>query len=219
MTFSAEWLRLRQLWSVVGVCVLVAVAADGEERPQGLSIRLAPGQVIVSGVPGGHPVIAFGIGIGRHGHAALLRRDVQTGADDDGNGSVDFSVRDLPSRSVWVAVDATSGAYVLATPSGELPGPLELPVDAWRGNHAFLDVATRWVEVLVVRPGVGAWTLRSADGGSNDADAVSDEKIRLRLDRMERLLGGDRGPDHALPKDIIVLVDPQTLNTFVSVAQ
>lgn len=194
-------------------------AVRAADSPSGLTITFGDGQVIVAGVDDRAEIIVFGIAIGRHGHSAMLRREVRTATDDDGDGQVTFEIRDIPVRSVWVVVDAKSGSHTVATPSGEAPGILNLPDDVWRGNHAHVDVARSWAEVLVVRPGVGAWTLRSAAGGSNDFDAIADRKIRLRLDRMERLTGTDKGPSHALPKDLIVLVDPQTLDTFVSEAK
>lgn len=203
------------------ILLSLASAAQADEEPRGLTLTFGPGTVNVEGVDGRHEIIAFGIGIGSHGHAAILRREVKTAVDDDGDGRFTFNVRDIPARSVWIVVDTMSGDYTIATPSGEAPGVLSFPVEGWRENYAHVDITRRYLEILVVRPGshAGAWTLRSADGGSNDSDGVSDRKVRLRLDRMERLIGEDQGPAHAIQKDLLFAIDPQTLDMFVSEAK
>ena len=207
--------------AILASLVLLPLSATAEDKPRTLTISFGPSAVTVSGVESQHQVIAFGIGIGTHGHAALLRRDIKTAADNDGDGTVTFSIRNLPTRSVWIAVDANSGLYTVATPSGEPLGTLSLPANIWRGDQAQVDITTKYVEALVVRPGPhpGAWALRSADGGSNDADGVSDRKVRIRLEKMEKVLGEDKGPPHAIPKDLLFAVDPQTLDLFVSEAK
>lgn len=198
----------------IGCCV--AAAADDK---RGMTIIFGSGNLTVTGLQARHEVIAFGIGIDSHGHSALLRREVETASDDDGNGIVTIEVRAMPHRSVWVVVDTNSGEFVIATPSGEAPGSLNLSVDAWRANKPHVDIGRKYAEVLVVRPGGGAWTLRTADGGSNDFDGLSDRKIRLRLEQMQKLIGRDNGPPHSIPRDLIVMIDPQTLDTFVSEAR
>jgi len=185
-----------------------------------LSIAFGNDQVSVSGASRNHEVILFGIGIGQHGRASLLTREAQALADDDGDGRVEFAVRHLPQRSVWVAVDLEDGAYTIRTPDGAPPRTLVLPVNAWRSNREHVDVSRPWLEVLLVRRRVGAWTLRMADGGANDADQRHDGVAHLRLDRMERLAGEDtKGPRFAVPKDLMVMVDPHTLECFVSEAE
>lgn len=194
-------------------------SAAADEKPFGMTLTFGPRAVTVDGVEGTHPIVTIGIGIGSHGYAALLRREVHTAVDEDGDGRVVFEVRDVPARSVWVTVDGSSGRYVIATPSGEAPGVLSVPADAWRSSHDHADLPGTYLELLVVRPGAGAWTLRTADGGANDSDGVSDRKVRLRPDRMEKLIGEDQGPAQALPKDLLVAIDPQTLEVFVSEAR
>lgn len=212
------------MWlAAISLAILLSLAspARADEEPRGLTLTFGPGVLNVAGIDGRHEIIAFGIGIGSHGHAALLRREVKTAIDDDGDGRLTFNVRDIPARSVWIAVDPRSGDYTIATPSGEAPGVLSFPAEGWRGSLANVEITRAYLEVLVVRPGphAGAWTLRSADGGSNDSDGVSDRKVRIRLDRMERLIGEDNGPAHAIPNDLLFAIDPQTLDMFVREAK
>jgi hypothetical protein len=210
--------------AAISSAILLSLASAGQadEEPRRLTLTFGPDLLSVAGIEGRPEIIAFGIGIGSHGHAALLRREVKTAIDDDGDGTVTFNVRKIPTRSVWIVVDTLSGDYTIATPSREAPGVLSFPDEGWRGDQAHVEIERTYLEVLVVRPGphAGAWTLRSADGGSNDSDGVSDRKIRVRLDRMERLIGAeDQGPAYAIPKDLLFVVDPQTLDLFASEAK
>jgi hypothetical protein len=178
-----------------------------------------PREITVAGIAGRHQVVVFGIGIGRHGGSPLLTREVKPLTDDDGDGQVTVTVHQIPPQSVWVIVDVETGEYVVTTPAGASPTSLDLPAGAWRGNQAHVNVGRRYLETLVVRPGVGAWALSLAEGGSNDGDGLNNGVSRLRLDRMAKLIGEEEGPSSAMAKDLIVMVDPQTLDTFVSEAQ
>jgi hypothetical protein len=77
------------------------------------------------------------------------------------------------------------------------------------------------LEVLLVRPGVGAWTLRVADGGANDGDGILNMNLRTTLERMERLYGADPVPHPARVqvKDLLILIDPHRLDYFVKEAK
>lgn len=211
----------RHAGEVFAGLVILSLALTGRaaERPSGMTLTFGTGQVTVGGVVGRHQVIAFGIGIGVRGYTPLLTRNVKASRDDDGDGIIAFPARSLTPRSVWAAVDFETGDYVVGTPTGEMPRPLNFPADSWRGNRVDLDIHRAYLEVLVVRRRVGAWTLRAADGGSNDADATSNAVLKLRLDKMEKLIGEEKGPPFAVAKDLIIVVDPQNLDTFVSEAR
>lgn len=222
MNVDLSWRRVIGEWPTLIVAVILlslAPRSAADEKPAALSLTFSSDTVTVANVDGKNEIIAFGIGIGRHGYAALLRHDVQAAVDEDGDGRVSFAVRDIPARSVWIAVDARSGEYVVATPTGELPRPLIVPSNSWRANLADLEIAASYLEVLLVRPGSGAWILRSADGGIHDADGLPDRKIRVRLDRMQKILGEEKGPPHAVPRDLLFAIDPQSLELFVSEAR
>jgi hypothetical protein len=184
-----------------------------------MTITFSASEVVVDGVTGGHPVFVFGIGIGSHGRSALLTRYVQTLTDDDEDGQISVYYRGLPQRSVWVVVDSVTGEYVVETPSGNAPSVLSVAGDAWRGDRVSIDVDRAYLEVLVVRPGVGAWTLRTADGGANDSDGLSNAVATLSLAGMQQLAGEENDPGAVISGDVIVMIDPQNLDTFVSEAE
>lgn len=199
---------------------MVAFGAHADNSKQRtLNVSFTPATVVVTSEERSHQFVLFAIGIGSHGRAALLTREVLTETDTDGDGVITFTPRRIPRRSVWVAVDVENGAYGIASPSGELPSPLPVGDEAWRGGRTDLEVARRYLEVLLVRPRVGAWTKRATDGGPQDDDGRYNGTSRLRLEKMDRLLGDSGGPPFAAPKDLLVVVDPQSLQYFVREAR
>lgn len=189
-----------------------AASSDAAE----LTVTLDGGAVAVRGVAAGREVILFGIGIGTHGRAVLLTRDLAPLRDDDGDGEIRYVPRLRSFRSVWIAVDAATGQYAMATHDGA-PAPA-LHVARVTAGAAEMDVRGAYLEALLVRPGAGAWSLRLADGGAHDADGASNRTMRLRADRM-RTLGADAPPDSLAAGDLVVLVDPESLGLHVSEVQ
>ena len=210
--------RLR-LFLVAIFMVPIALSARADKPASTVKLTFATENVTVSGVRARSTVVLFGIGIGSHGRLALLTREVQSQTDSDNDGTVAFAVRQVPERSVWVAVELESGDYAIQTAGGEKPGELAMPDQAWRGGIPHLDLPRDYVEILVVRPGVAAWALRTADGGSNDADGAHNGILRLGLSRLEPVTGELKGPPFTVPRDLLVAIDPHTLDTFVSEAR
>lgn len=215
MTYDFGCARIRAV--AAGMICLLALTAGAQDR-SGMTLTLGSDEITVTGVPRGGRLVAFGIGIDQYDHGGLLTRYVKLLSDDDGDGIITFRPRPLSRRAVWLAIDVDSGEHVLATPKGVVPAGLDVR-GAWRGGRSDFEVSSDSLEALVVRPGVGAWTLQMGDGGPNDADRLPDGILTLRLDRMERLAGEEKGPPFVLPRDVIVVIHPRTLRTFVSEAQ
>jgi hypothetical protein len=210
--------RVRSVFA--SIILLTCAFTAAADSPAGkLTLTFGAGEVAIAGIDGPHQVVVFGIGIGRHGYRPLLTREVKPLTDDDGDGKATLTVHQTPTRSVWVVVDVETGEYVVTTPAGSFPTALALAAGEWRGNQAHVDVRRRYLEALVVRPGVGAWALRLTEGGSNDGDGLNNGLTRLRLDRMDKVIGEEKGPSFVIPKDLVVIVDPLTLDTFISEAR
>jgi len=192
-----------------------AVAGDSSERR--LSLTFTPDTVVVSGGGRSHEIVLLGIGISRFGRAPLLTRELLTQSGIDGD--VTFTPRQIPERSIWIAVDVNDGSHGMATPSGAAPPALQVGDNEWRGGRADVDIAREYLEVLLVRPGTGAWALRASEGGSKDADGRHDGVLKLRLANMERIAGEAGGPPVATPRDLLIAVDPQTLQYFIREAR
>ncbi|HEY0553789.1 MAG TPA: hypothetical protein VGG20_05945 [Thermoanaerobaculia bacterium] len=150
--------------------------------------------------------------------ATLVRRS-QVLTDDDGDGTVRLDLgKEVPLRSVWVVVDFATGQVAVAAPEGF---PLRLV--SWQGQGIErgasrsdrVEDARTFAEVLLVRPGVGAWQLTVGDGSSSDDDGAADGRIAAALDRMAPVAGTTPPPVRFDPKDVVVLIDPNRMELTV----
>jgi hypothetical protein len=141
--------------------------------------------------------------------------------DDDRDGVIRFTpTTDIPLRSVWVAVDETTGQ----TASGAPPGfPLLLsPIgpDGFRkdagGEIASLAVDLPRLVLLLVTPGKGAWLLIGFDGEATDRDGQSNGRIQLSFEDAKTIDGKDNAPKHIKKDDVVVAIDPGHLDVFVT---
>jgi hypothetical protein len=179
-----------------------------------LSLQFSPRTLSASGATPRSIVVIFGISYGltatdpplqfRSRHAELL-------IDDDGDGVVTLTFeRDIPTFAAWVAVDVQTGRWVAQGSPGYEPGVLALQ-DLVRADNAgqLRKVTAKLpeIELLVVRPGNGAWALGAAKRSRLD-EGGRGEPLRLDVSRA-KALGGSAAPLHALrPGDIVAVIDP-----------
>jgi len=115
---------------------------------------------------------------------------------------------------MWVAVDLATGDFDAGAPSD-----FRLHRGNWRGRgidhrrdgRDQIEDARPFAEVLVVRPGVGAWTLRLGDGSPADADGAADGRLAAAFDSLEPLAGSPPPPARFAPGDTILLFDPNEM--------
>lgn len=202
-------------WVAAAIFAFLIASAAGAQKPSEMALAFTAEEVTLTGVPRGGTVILFGIGVEWFNHAPSLTRHAEAVSDNDGDGTVIVRPALMPERAVWVAINLQTGNYTIGAPDNSQPAPLELAEGAWASDGALVEVRREYMEALVVRPGVGAWAARLGDGGAYDADGRPDGRVILRLDRMDRLDGEQKGPPVAIRKDLLVLIDPHSLQTFV----
>jgi hypothetical protein len=135
--------------------------------------------------------------------------------DDDGDGRVSLPLGGpVALHSTWAAVDLAGGGFDAAAPEG-----FRLKKVSFRGRglgkrpdgrDSVLD-ARGLAEILVVRPGVGAWALRLGDGGPGDEDGTANGRLEAALDRMTPLPGSPAAPQSFQKDDVVLLLDPNLL--------
>jgi hypothetical protein len=192
---------------------LAVLPASGQ-----LTIDLEENAVVAKGVTPGGSVVWFGIARERFDWTTRvsLWQDASATADGAGQAVLDLG-RDVPVKSLWVVVDVATGAFAALSPT-DYPWLTEAPFPS-QGALFASDRATllslrderEELEVLVVRPKVGAWraTLRHDDPGSEADTGVT-------LTASDLIPWGQ--PRAALarlgPGDLIVAIDPNRLEYF-----
>jgi hypothetical protein len=143
--------------------------------------------------------------------------------DTDGDGSIRYlPPRGVAFSSIWVVVELSSGAVVIAAPDGFRP--LEMTQrGAGRGKAieaiaATIDVGRDEVSILIVRPGSAAWSLTARDGSPEDRDNRANGRLRLDLSKLRGLTGTAGDPPHALQKgDVVAVLDAESMEYSVTV--
>ncbi|MDP9122189.1 MAG: hypothetical protein M3O15_12640 [Acidobacteriota bacterium] len=163
---------------LLSILLLLPPALAAATTPSSPSITFENAAAVASGFPAGGQVAWFSMARELQEYAATLvrRQDVLT-ADSAGMSRFQLD-RPVAGQSVWVAVDMTSGAYAVATPTGFPLRQIPLPVGAWKpqaGGAADQVQDTReYLEALLVRPGQGVWGITVGAGGKSDEGGTGD---------------------------------------------
>jgi hypothetical protein len=171
--------------------------------------------VVVSGVTPQGQVVWFSLAKQIEGYMAhfVTRRDLL--ADTDGDGVVRFELdRTVPLQSIWVAVDLASGEAVVGTPEGYPLRDASEPPGHGRGEPGRPDWVTtgrQMLELLVVRPGQGAWTASLLDGGGDDDDHGADGRLTASLARLHAVGASPAPPERFQGKDLVFALDPDRM--------
>jgi len=194
--------------------VLASLTAGAEPK-----IEPVPGGLRASGITAGGDAVWFGETIDTFALTRRLTRHVAIAHDEDRDGVVTF---DLPSISPFfliVAVDATTGEYGTYHGSAGPPREFDLLGNNWRSGLENFDLNADFLEILLVRPEGGAWTMRAAEGGHRDGDRAMNGRFRLVVNDMQPLTEGLQKPGGVRPRDVLVLIDPQTLDLAIRPAK
>ena len=80
------------------------------------------------------------------------------------------------------------------------------------GRPDWIEDDRGFVEILLVRPGQGAWGATVGDGGEADDDGIYDGRLTASLDRL-RAVGASPAvaPERFSPRDVVVVIDPNRM--------
>lgn len=178
--------------------------------------------VVVSAAPGAR-VALFGVG---RLSGTPLPAQVRFAEllDIDGLGAARYeSAYGVPTWSVWAAVDLASGEVAVAAPAGGELRWREVPRRALRAELDGLDETRRFLELLLVRPESApgasdgaAWSRGFGDGGEGDDDGATDGKVRVAPWLLDPLGDAPAAPSRFAPGDVLVAVDPDTLEAWTA---
>lgn len=134
----------------------------------------------------------------------------------DAAGRVQFTLPRVPSTSIWLAVDLTSGVHALATPPRYGTRPRSSPtVSLAHGAEAvLLDLpsAVTWL----IRPGAGAWVVRSGRGGRNDDNPHKSEGMKVGTSHFKSITTAPAAPGVVRNGDLIFVIDPIAMESWLT---
>jgi hypothetical protein len=148
-------------------------------------------------------------------YTSEVERDVKL-ADDNADGVVVWTFTGpIPPRSVWFAVDMTSGASAAEALPGYPAERMDLGTDHLKnevgGEIPTLAAAGSLVDFVVVRPGTGIWSAMVGSRGPAD-EGAEDGKVTISTFKLTpRLDTAPTAPTKLKKGDVVFII-----NTFNS---
>jgi hypothetical protein len=213
----------RTTGALFGAALIVLGLAARAEAADLLQVTADATTITATGVTPGATVVFFSVSREVHEYTPLLRRADGIVADTAKNGRVSFRPPNgLPPRCIVAAVELESGRFAIGSRPEIAPQLIaDVPGNGFgRGVAGELTRLRRkgdFYEILVVRPGTGAWSLTVGDGGPSDADRASDHAVTLDVDRLMPLAGTAAPPLRQFrPGDVVIGVETRQFACFVA---
>jgi len=217
--------RTLRTLAFLGLLLLVPVAAGASPAPLGRAAS-APAELVVTFKevavlaselsPGGDAVF---FSVAREPQGAFNRIVRRSGVEVvDALGEALFEPAEgfVPPKSVWVVADVATGGFAVAAPEGFLLRQVPFPGNGFEAGATGLVDRLRhtvpYLDLLLIRPGIGAWRLQSHDGAPSDRSLEGDGEVLTGIEDLEPLDElTPRPPDGYAEGDVLVIVDPRTL--------
>ena len=154
-----------------------------------LSMSFGTTDVTVSGMTKGGEAALVSLSRDTQGWVASVTPMSALLSDDNGDGSETYVLASqLVKRSVWVAVDVSTGETIVVSPgfSGRQSkiDPSQAIQMGKGGLYSLLLDQRAVLDLTVVRPQRGAWHIRAWDGGTNDSDLDPNGTIQVDAQAM-----------------------------------
>jgi hypothetical protein len=115
-------------------------------------------------------------------------------------------------RSVWAVADVDGSSNVRANSPLMVTSPHTILARAVIGTDRVV-IESGAIEVLYVRPHLGAWRYAVADGGGRDLDGVANGTIVMPLLELKPFKGNPHAPERIEEGDFLLLIDPRGTRT------
>jgi hypothetical protein len=200
--------RLAVPFFVLFLFVTVTASAD-------LGLRLDATGAAVTGATPGKSVVIYGFAHQEENYSGTIVRYEEI-LTSDGFGAAVWPMERISNRSLWFAVDVSTGQIAVTTPEGFPLRRLETPAElvSRKDLAARLELPFAYSEVLLVRPEAGAWIQSANRGGSHDLK-VKRGVLTVEPRSFRKMKGAEPGPPKIEKGDVIVVIDPYAL-TFVT---
>jgi hypothetical protein len=198
------------------------IAAASNVSPNGgppFGILVGDKGIVVSGSSSHQTVYVVGFSRIPHRYYAESIRQENLLVDDHGDGSprVDFDEPVAP-RSLWIGVDLASGRWAVSSSSSTSVHKRDTPPGLLKkssgAEYDRVDVRAERIELIWIRPGVGAWATTNGDGGLLDDDHEANGHVVTAASSMHPLAGSPPAPANFKTSDVVIAVDPVTLDVI-----
>jgi hypothetical protein len=205
------------------IVFVVAVASCFSRLASGAPVVEAAGSaLVIRNITPGSSVALLGVAREPAYYMAhmVVRRELL--ADEDRDGTVQYPLPNgVAFQSIWIAIDVASGETTTFSPDGYVPLEMhERGAGRSKSVEAIentLDIGRAVVELVVVRPGHGAWFATPRDGGAADRNG-RDRNIRLDPAKMKARGGTHGDAPHALQNgDVVAVIDPEMMEYWIRV--
>lgn len=204
-------------WSFLSLLLLPSLLSAAP------AVTFEAGAIQVAGVTPAAKVVFFGVVRDGQGYRfrVAAREEVVEDTDKDGTVRLDLG-GPVAFRSIWAAVDLASGEYTVASPAGYTPTWIDFPAAGLHGRPGGNGKPDRLaerrysLELLVVRPGLGAWRQTLGDGDPEDDDHAANGRIEWAVSKGRAVRGGPPAPVDLDPGDVIVAIDPTRMEVYAT---
>jgi hypothetical protein len=195
-------------------------AAEASAPPEFLVTFEDSAAVVAAGLTPGSDAIFWSVGREPLGAVQrIVRHQGVEVVDALGEARFEPETGAVLLKSVWAVSDVTTGAFAIAAPPGfvlrEIPFPGNGFAAGAPGRVNRLRHPKSALDLLMIRPGVGAWRLRAHDTSAKDRDGEDDDQVMTDLDDLEPFEpGGPEPPERFARDDVIVVIDPHDLTYY-----
>ena len=116
----------------------------------------------------------------------------------------------VPPLAIWFVADLGSGSHVMSATPGYEPPRLTL-TNALKNDSAGQVKKLEWpfaeMEIVLVRPGVGAWDVYAAKYSGMDENAANQQPLRIDVSRLAAVGNSGQAPNNFRPGDVVALID------------
>lgn len=191
-----------------------------------LALKINGNTVTASGCAPGANVVWFGVAReGMKFQSRLVRHQVVVVADAAGVATFDRG-KAVPAGSMWVAVDQSNGAYGFVAPADAPALPFDDTDAVIKSAGEARKILSRHalIDVLLVRPGSGAWAMRTGEGFDNDDNSNghgngngNHGQVNASLDHLGPITaGGAAAPKDMRKGDVLALLDARSMSYVVT---
>jgi hypothetical protein len=210
---------VRLLSVVMFAALLIATAGLLQAAEPGPQVSFEQRSIVASNVTPNGRVAFFGMAHEPMEYSVIYAHRVMTvEADAAGVSRVDLK-DEVAARSVWAVVDITSGRYTVAStfPLNALPfAPGSLKKNGQNELHE-VELPFEMVDILVVRPGTGAWDYSSAEGGPSDEPGHAKGRTLSKVERFRPISDPSLKPiKHFKKGDVLIFFEPVRMLYFAT---